>query len=84
MLVMSVQLGLSRRAVYHYCRVAPWTTADPLHRGSLESLRAAPNSALYYRRRCFCAATWGAAKRRPKSLRQSAVAHSTAPVPGRL
>eukprot|EP00969_Alexandrium_andersonii_P263382 11641266-Alexandrium_andersonii.AAC.1 len=43
-------------------------------------LRATTKRAPNYRRRCFYTATWGSAKWCPKSLRRSAIAHSTAPL----
>eukprot|EP00969_Alexandrium_andersonii_P030253 1319487-Alexandrium_andersonii.AAC.1 len=42
-------------------------------------LGAAAKWAPYCGRRCCYTATWGAAKRRPTSLCQSALAHSTLP-----
>eukprot|EP00969_Alexandrium_andersonii_P233444 10306280-Alexandrium_andersonii.AAC.1 len=56
----------------------------PCAEASWGPVRAAPKRAPYYWRRCFYTATWGAAKRRPKSLCQSALAQGKAPVSGRL
>eukprot|EP00969_Alexandrium_andersonii_P194339 8584140-Alexandrium_andersonii.AAC.1 len=58
-----------------------WTPSTMAHRGPL---RAGPKRAPCCGRRCLFTATWGAALRRPKSLCRSAVAHSTAPIWGRL
>eukprot|EP00969_Alexandrium_andersonii_P370228 15476821-Alexandrium_andersonii.AAC.1 len=47
----------------------------PPHRLTEAPSKLPPRRAPYYERRCFCTATCGAAKRRPKSLCQSALAH---------